>query len=102
MPHEGTLTLETRLQNKGVGIHQIVIAVSDTGIGIPEENLSRIFEYCFTTRNSEKGNGLGLYVVKAIIEENGGSIQVNSKVNKGTTFTVALPIKTEGKPNPFL
>jgi len=102
MPTEGTLTLKTSMKKNTDTHNEALITISDVGIGIPEKNLSKIFEYCFTTRNNEKGNGLGLYVVKAIIEENGGSIQVQSKVNEGTTFNITLPIKTEGKPNPFI
>ena len=102
MPTEGTLTLKTSMKKNTDTHNEVFIAISDVGVGIPEKNLSKIFEYCFTTRNNEKGNGLGLYVVKAIIEENEGSIQVQSKVNEGTTFTITLPIKTEGKPNPFI
>jgi signal transduction histidine kinase len=102
MPNQGTLTLKTFRRSKAQGMGEIVITISDSGIGIPEENLDKIFQYCFTTGTSGKGNGLGLYVVKAIVEENGGTIQVQSKVNEGTTFTITLPIKTEGKSNPFL
>ncbi|MEW5801212.1 MAG: PAS domain S-box protein [bacterium] len=102
MPNKGTLTLKTTQRSTAQGTKEIVISISDSGIGIPEENLDKIFQYCFTTGTSGKGNGLGLYVVKAIIEENGGTIQVQSKVNEGTTFTMTLPAKIEGKPNPFL
>jgi signal transduction histidine kinase len=100
--NQGTLKLKTSRQTKPHGSNDITISISDTGIGIPEENLDKIFQYCFTTATGEKGNGLGLYVVKAIVEENGGTIHVQSKVNEGTTFTITLPIKTEGKSNPFL
>jgi PAS domain S-box-containing protein len=100
--NQGTLKLKTSRQSKTHGSNEIVISISDTGIGIPEENLDKIFQYCFTTAANEKGNGLGLYVTKAIVEENGGIIQVQSKVNEGTTFTITLPIKTEGKFKPFL
>ena len=102
MPTEGTLTLKTGVQKDTLAHDEIAIIISDVGVGIPEKNLGKIFEYCFTTRNNEKGNGLGLYVVKAIIEENGGSIQVQSKVNEGTVFTITLPIKEEGKAHPFI
>lgn len=102
MPDQGTLKLKTSLRNTTQGANEILISICDSGIGIPEENLDKIFQYCFTTGTSEKGNGLGLYVVKAIVEENGGTIQVQSKVNEGTTFTITLPVKAEGKSNPFL
>lgn len=67
------------------------ISVQDTGIGIPEENLSKIFQPFFTTK--AKGQGLGLAVCKRIIETFQGSITLNSKVGKGTTFTIKLPFK---------
>jgi len=105
MPNnEGTLTLTTSHRTKMIhGVDEILIMIADTGIGIPEENLGKIFQYCFTTGESTgKGNGLGLYVVRAIVEESGGKISVQSKVNEGTTFTITLPIKTDVKPNPFL
>jgi len=100
MPDQGTLKLKTSLRSTTSGANEILISISDSGIGIPDENLDKIFQYCFTTGG--KGNGLGLYVVKAIVEENGGTIQVQSKVNEGTTFTITLPVKAEGKSNPFL
>ncbi len=63
---------------------------SDTGCGIPEENLDRIFEPLFTTK--PKGIGLGLAITARLIEQNGGSIEVASEIAKGTTFSVRLPI----------
>ena len=73
----------------------ISIKIRDTGIGIPEGNLTRIFEQFFTTRSDEKGNGLGLYVTRAIIEDHQGKIEVDSEIDKGTCFTIRLPLKTE-------
>ncbi len=61
----------------------------DTGCGIPEENLSKIFEPLFTTK--PKGIGLGLAITKRLVEQNSGAIEVTSQVAKGTTFTVRLP-----------
>ncbi len=61
----------------------------DTGIGIPEENLAKIFEPYFTTR--EVGIGLGLALTKKIIEEHGGEIQLSSTVGQGTVARVRLP-----------
>jgi len=73
-----------------------LISVQDTGIGIPEENLSKIFQPFFTTK--AKGQGLGLAVCKRIIETLQGSIMLNSKVGKGTTFTIKLPFKNPDQP----
>ncbi len=72
----------------------VEIAVSDTGCGIPKENLDRIFEPFFTTKNDEtagKGTGLGLSTVYGIIQQTGGYIFVDSIVGKGTTFRIYLP-----------
>ncbi len=72
------------------------IRVADTGIGIPKEQQGRIFEKLFRADNvratDTDGTGLGLYMVKQILTEVGGSIQLESALNKGTTMTVALPL----------
>jgi signal transduction histidine kinase len=67
----------------------IIIEIQDTGIGIPEENLDKIFEPYFSTK--ETGTGLGLAIVKKIIEDHSGTITVDSVLNEGTRFTVRLP-----------
>ncbi|MFB0564025.1 MAG: MEDS domain-containing protein [Candidatus Lokiarchaeia archaeon] len=67
------------------------IRIEDTGEGISEENLPKIFEPLFTTR--AKGQGLGLSVCKRLIEAHGGRIRVDSKVGKGSTFTVEIPLR---------
>ncbi len=69
----------------------VEIVITDTGCGIPEENLSRIFDPFFTTKEMGKGTGLGLSVSFGIVEKHGGSIKVESEVGKGTTFTITLP-----------
>lgn len=71
----------------------ILITVKDTGVGIPPENLDKLFEPLFTTR--AKGIGLGLALVEALVEGHGGSIGVESEVGKGSTFTVKLPLGVE-------
>ncbi len=68
----------------------ISISITDTGCGIPQENLGKIFEPLFTTK--AKGIGLGLAVSKNLVETNGGSIEVESEVGKGSTFTMKLPL----------
>jgi two-component system NtrC family sensor kinase len=72
---------------------KISVTFRDTGVGIPQENVSKLFEPFFTTKKKGKGVGLGLSVAYGIIQEHGGSILVRSKVGKGTTFTVELPLK---------
>jgi two-component system NtrC family sensor kinase len=69
----------------------IVIEITDTGVGIPKENIPRIFEPFFTTKEVGKGTGLGLSVAYGIIKKHDGRIEVESKINKGTTFRVILP-----------
>ena len=74
---------------------QVEIIVSDTGIGIPNQEISRIFDGFYRTRPEDKsqiaGAGLGLTLVKQLIERSGGSISVTSKPNKGTTFKILMP-----------
>lgn len=70
----------------------VSISFTDTGVGIPQENLSKLFEPFFSTKKKGKGVGLGLSVVYGIIQEHGGSVQVQSKEGRGTTFTIELPL----------
>jgi len=85
---KGEVTIATKLDGDCVAI-----AVSDTGIGIPEAQRSRIFDPFFTTKPVGEGTGLGLSISYGIVERHGGTIAVVSKVGKGTTFTVRIPIK---------
>jgi CheY-like chemotaxis protein/two-component sensor histidine kinase len=69
----------------------LLLQVSDTGAGIPAENLARIFDPFFTTRKDQAGTGLGLAVVHGIVRDQGGAILVDSSAARGTTFSVYLP-----------
>lgn len=71
----------------------IAVAISDTGMGIPEHELSRIFDPFFTTKPIGEGTGLGLSISYGIVEQHGGTIAVVSEVGRGTTFTVTIPIR---------
>jgi two-component system NtrC family sensor kinase len=71
---------------------EIHVVFSDTGIGIPQENLHKIFDPFFTSKEVGRGTGLGLAVSYGIIERHGGKINVESAVRKGTTFTIVLPV----------
>lgn len=85
-----------------VGLHRngsdkpFRIEITDNGVGIPEEVLPHIFEPFYSTKDSEKNTGLGLAVVYGIVERHGGTIEVKSKVNEGTTFTINLPNRVTG------
>ena len=70
----------------------INVEARDNGIGIPEQNLSKIFEPFFTNKEVSKGTGLGLSTAYNIIKNHNGTIEVNSRVDEGTTFTVKIPI----------
>ncbi|OGQ09067.1 MAG: hypothetical protein A2026_07615 [Deltaproteobacteria bacterium RBG_19FT_COMBO_46_12] len=70
----------------------VFVEFTDTGEGIPEENLNRIFDPFFTTKEVGKGTGLGLATSYGIVEDHGGKISVKSQVGEGTTFTIELPI----------
>lgn len=72
--------------------NSVHLSCQDTGIGIPKENRFKLFEPFFTTKKKGKGVGLGLSVAYGIIKEHGGKIDVKSKPDKGTTFTIKLPI----------
>lgn len=84
---QGEITIKTWPENGS-----IFVAISDTGWGIPEENLPKIFEPFFTTKEVGKGTGLGLSIVYEIVKKHKGEITVQSKVGRGTTFVVKLPI----------
>jgi len=87
MPDGGTLSVKTHSDKANVKIE-----IGDTGVGIKEEHLKRIFDSFFTTKDSIKGVGLGLSVCYGFIKDLGGDIQVRSAVGTGTTFTITLPI----------
>jgi two-component system NtrC family sensor kinase len=84
----GRLVLATR-ESDTAGF--VDIAISDTGSGIPPENLDRIFDPFFTTKGVGHGTGLGLSVSYGIVQNHGGDITASSTPGKGTTFTVSLP-----------
>jgi signal transduction histidine kinase len=85
MPEGGTLTVRARPSERG----EVLLEVSDTGCGIPEEDRPRIFQTFFSTK--PEGTGLGLAIVKRTIEDLGGRITFDSQVGRGTTFRIYLP-----------
>ncbi len=88
IPERGDITIET-------GTHEdcVEIRISDTGVGIPPQDVSRIFDPFFTTKEIGRGTGLGLSISHGIIQEHNGTIEVKSEIGKGTTFVVRLPIE---------
>ena len=87
MSSDGTLSIRSHLDDSQ---RNIIIKIKDSGVGIPKENLSKIFQPYFSTR--EKGTGLGLSIAYRIITDHRGKIEVESELGKGTVFTVKLPI----------
>ena len=83
----GEINIKTRADNG-----YVEIKISDTGSGIPKENLNRIFDPFFTTKDVGKGTGLGLNVAYNIIKKHHGKIDVNTGLGKGTTFTIKIPV----------
>jgi two-component system NtrC family sensor kinase len=88
MPQEGTLTITSTYP---AGDSFVQVKFTDTGCGIPEENLSRIFDPFFTTKAEKKGTGLGLAVSYGIIDRHRGRIEAQSEVGRGTTIAIHLP-----------
>ena len=94
MDGKGTLTLKTFLGKEEPFIH---ISISDTGHGIEKADRSRLFEPFFTTKEVGAGTGLGLAICYSIIQKHEGTIEVESEVDKGSTFTVKLPLQRDIK-----
>lgn len=89
MPNGGLLTVASRI---GEDAKTVQISFTDTGVGISEKNLDKIFEPFFTSKKVGEGTGLGLSVSYGLIKNHGGEIKVSSKMGQGTTFTVILPV----------
>jgi signal transduction histidine kinase len=92
MPKGGKLTIRARKGQTADKKPFIVIEVIDTGAGIAPENLPRVMEPFFTTKEEGKGTGLGLAICKRIVQEHKGTIQLESAVGKGTTVRLTLPV----------
>ena len=88
---EGQITISTSPYAQGLQ-PSIIIQMSDTGVGISEDDQPRIFEPFFST--GKKGTGLGLWVTQDIVRQHGGRIDVSSKVGKGTVFSIILQVES--------
>jgi len=95
MPEGGTLTVRTRREQNDSGKETIVIEVADTGIGIPAQDLEKIFDPFYTTKEVGSGTGLGLSLSYNIIKRFKGDIKVESEAGRGTIFTIMLPVEKE-------
>lgn len=87
MPSGGVLAVRTWADGKSLHVE-----IADTGVGIPSENLARIYDPFFTTKAPKKGTGLGLSVTYGIVREHGGTIEVESESGRGTRFVIELPL----------
>ncbi len=87
IPDRGTITIKT-----GTEDGSITIAIRDTGVGIPAENLSKVFDPGFTTKGIGVGTGLGLSICYKIVQNHHGKIEIQSEVGEGSTFTIKLPV----------
>lgn len=97
MPAGGTLTIETSVSRERQGPMSVSIAVTDTGEGMDEEELAKLFEPFYTTKQG--GTGLGLTIVSRVLEQNGGHIHMSSVKGQGSSFFLRLPIEArEGPP----
>jgi PAS domain S-box-containing protein len=92
-PEGGTVTVRTRAEDQGVRIE-----VADNGCGIEPEHRDRIFDPFFTTKPVGQGTGLGLSISYGIIQDHGGTIEVDSTVGQGTCFTIHLPLRPHPAP----
>ena len=92
MEKGGTLTIKAIYNEKR---NKVDIKISDTGCGIPDENLKKLFSPFFTTKDGGKGTGLGLAITYGIVKMHSGAIFVDSKKDIGTTFTISLPITSK-------
>jgi PAS domain S-box-containing protein len=96
MPKGGTITVATQAgagsETEVFGREAVQIQVRDTGEGIPDELLAQIFEPFFSTKPG-KGTGLGLWVSQSIVQNHGGTMRVRSRVGRGTTFMITLPVQ---------
>jgi signal transduction histidine kinase len=86
----GEISISTRYDGK-----KFLVKISDNGVGIPSEYVGQIFEPFFTTKHDQQGTGLGLSLVRRVVQVHNGQIMVESEEGKGATFTIVLPREPE-------
>ena len=91
----GHVWVRTRPESRNVRIE-----IADDGPGIPREAMARIFTPFFTTKEVGKGMGLGLTITRQVIKQHGGTLEVDSTLGQGTTFTIRLPLASENVQEP--
>ena len=91
MEDGGSLDITVKRENENF----ISATVTDTGSGIKEADIERIFDPFFSTKTKKGGTGLGLSITFGLVQEIGGKINVQSEVGKGTTFIITLPLKID-------
>jgi two-component system NtrC family sensor kinase len=97
MSDGGTLTIQAA---PSPDRQSVIVQITDTGVGIPPENIKQVFSPFFTTKPLGKGTGLGLSIAYGIVKVHHGAIQVKSQVGKGTTFTITLPVHPPRRSTP--
>ena len=85
---EGSIRIETRRESD-----EVIVRIADTGVGIPENDIARVFDPGFTTKGVGVGTGLGLSICYRIVQNHGGRLTVESEEGKGSVFTIAIPLE---------
>jgi two-component system sensor kinase FixL len=101
MPQGGTLTLRAAPTSMHNGKPAVLVEFADTGVGIPPENLERIMEPFFTTKEEGKGTGLGLAICRRVVQEHHGTMQIRSEVGRGTTVRLVWPLRNGTNTDPL-
>jgi signal transduction histidine kinase len=90
MPESGTLIFKTRANQLETGVTEVILEVEDSGPGIPEEDLEKVFDPFFTRKQVGKGTGLGLTIIRQIIDMHDGSIRMSNRPEGGAKATIIL------------
>lgn len=94
MPNGGLLTLRVRPEQSGINESLVCVEIKDSGVGISSDDLKKVWDPFFTTKPQGKGTGLGLAICRRTIEEHRGTIEIESKLGRGTSISIVLPLST--------